>query len=309
MKACWNAMRILSVRATKVGKRSNKGENFAFWKRVNSIEKILRSAGHNVNTVDYKWINFPSSILSVHVGHLKRLLHENYDLVYGNDYGGTFFSLLGKLTDKPLFFDMHGASYEEIMLARNDRGLFFLSAFAGNKIVDFLNSHASNRIFCASRKMRNYLIIEKGISSEKIIYLPNGVDLNFFKNVMNSDTRRIKERIGKKFLFGYIGGLQKYQGLESFIQAAEKILESDIAFLVVGAQHSYKKNNIHFFTKVPYSKIVNYYALCDAFILPRPSHISLEIAAPTKFSEYCAMGKPILTTNVGDPADLVKRYK
>jgi glycosyltransferase involved in cell wall biosynthesis len=204
---------------------------------------------------------------------------------------------------------MHGASYEEIMLARNDRGLFFLSAFAGNKIVDFLNSHASNRIFCASRKMRNYLIIEKGISSEKIIYLPNGVDLNFFKNVMNSDTRRIKERIGKKFLFGYIGGLQKYQGLESFIQAAEKILESDIAFLVVGAQHSYKKNNIHFFTKVPYSKIVNYYALCDAFILPRPSHISLEIAAPTKFSEYCAMGKPILTTNVGDPADLVKRYK
>ncbi len=43
-------------------------------------------------------------------------------------------------------------------------------------------------------------------------------------------------------------------------------------------------------------------------ILPRPSHLATEMAAPTKFAEYTSMSKPVLTSNVGDAADLVKKY-
>jgi glycosyltransferase involved in cell wall biosynthesis len=34
-----------------------------------------------------------------------------------------------------------------------------------------------------------------------------------------------------------------------------------------------------------------------------------EVAAPTKFAEYSSMGIPVLTTNVGDAASLVRMYK
>ena len=55
--------------------------------------------------------------------------------------------------------------------------------------------------------------------------------------------------------------------------------------------------------------ILNYYSLCDVLVLPRPSYPATEIAAPTKFAEYTSMSKPVLTTEVGDAADLVKKYK
>ena len=44
-------------------------------------------------------------------------------------------------------------------------------------------------------------------------------------------------------------------------------------------------------------------------MLPRPNHLATDVAAPTKFAEYAAMGKPILTTDVGDAAELVAKYK
>ena len=43
-------------------------------------------------------------------------------------------------------------------------------------------------------------------------------------------------------------------------------------------------------------------------MLPRFKSTATEIAAPTKFAEYASMGKPILTTNVGDAAELVRKY-
>ena len=52
----------------------------------------------------------------------------------------------------------------------------------------------------------------------------------------------------------------------------------------------------------------DHYSMCDVFVLPRPSHPATEVAAPTKFAEYAAMGKPILVTRVGDAPDLVTKY-
>jgi glycosyltransferase involved in cell wall biosynthesis len=43
-------------------------------------------------------------------------------------------------------------------------------------------------------------------------------------------------------------------------------------------------------------------------VLPRPYNNATEFAAPTKFAEYAAAGKPVLTTKVGDAARLVDKY-
>ncbi|WP_048190958.1 glycosyltransferase [Methanobacterium sp. SMA-27] len=67
-------------------------------------------------------------------------------------------------------------------------------------------------------------------------------------------------------------------------------------------------NKIYYFPKLERSEIYDYYSICDVLVLPRPHSIATEIAAPTKFAEYCSMKKPILTSNVGDAADLIKRY-
>ena len=56
------------------------------------------------------------------------------------------------------------------------------------------------------------------------------------------------------------------------------------------------------------ANLIKYYYLCNVLVLPRPKHIVTDIAFPTKFVEYAAAKKAILTTDVGMQADLVRNY-
>ncbi|HJH27075.1 MAG TPA: hypothetical protein C5S37_09985 [Methanophagales archaeon] len=309
-------MKILSVSQIP-------GEDAAWW-RISNIARILESNGHEVHFVHYcrkasyeklenkeQYANHSfvmTSLLTVHIKHLKVLLENQYGLVYGNTHTGVFCSLLTKLTKTPLIFDMHGGLIEEFLLLGGSKTSpkFFL-----NKFIDFMDLKFSNKIICVSKKTFEYLHDQKGVPLEKMAYVTNGVDLEFFKPVDKEKVDSIRKQLGleDKLVFGYVGDFQKWQGVENFIEAARKIDDKDLAFLIVGGEKKLRENNIILIPKVPRTQVPDCYSVCDVLVLPRPSHPATEIAAPTKFAEYAAMGKPILTTNVGDAADFVRKYK
>ena len=314
-------MKILSVHI------STPDESAAWW-RISNIARILRSNGHEVDIVHYcrkasyeklenkeQYVNHSfviTSPMSVHIKHLKVLLENQYDLVYGNTHSGVFCSLLGRLTKIPLIFDMHGGLIEEILLENKfSLNPSFLSRFIQNKLIDFTNLHFADKIICVSHKMIEYLHNQKGVPLKKMAYVTNGVDLEFFKPVNGEKVNDMRNRLGieNKLVFGYIGNFQKWQGVENFMEAARKVEDKDLAFLIVGGERESRENNIIFIPKIPRAQVPDYYSICDVLVLPRPSHPATEIAAPTKFAEYTAMGKPILTTNVADAADFVREYK
>jgi len=111
-----------------------------------------------------------------------------------------------------------------------------------------------------------------------------------------------------KRVFCYIGGFQKWQGVENFITAASKIEHSSLGFLLVRGKDSWHYKNIIKIPTVPRKIIRMYYAICDIFVLPRPYHLATIVAGPTKLAEYTAMGKPILATKVGDAPLLIRKY-
>jgi glycosyltransferase involved in cell wall biosynthesis len=247
------------------------------------------------------------------IKHLLELSRGDFDLVYGNTHFGAFYAILGLLKGVPLFFDMHGGVEEISLINQHDprwmyskKGLLFLF---GN-ILEFTNLHVSRKIICVSRKMIQHLHEHKGIPLKKMIYVTNGVDLQFFKPANNEHIQAIKRnlRLEGKFVFGYIGGGAKWQGIENFIEATKRIKDPRLAFVIVGGEKDSKEGNLFMVSKIPRNQISDYYAICDVLVLPRPNHIATDIAAPTKFAEYTAMGKPVLTTNVGDAASLVKQY-
>lgn len=316
-------MKILSV-CTSVP-----GEDAA-WLRISSIARILRSKGHDVNMVhyvrkssyeklenrrnekfyDYNQSSFIiTSVPIVHIAHLKKLLKEDYDLVYGNLHYGAFCSILGKLTKIPLIFDMHDVV--EAFLPNNE--FINLRQKIGwnlKKFIEFVDLHFSNKIVCVSNKMIEYLHNEKKIPIERMVYVTNGVDLEFFKPVDDEKVENLKQQLGleDKIVFGYIGSLDKWQGVENFIEAAKKFDNDNLAFIIVGGQKDLRKNNVFLIPRVSREKILDYYSVCDILVLPRPNHIVTEVAAPTKFAEYTAIGKPILVANVGDASNLVRKY-
>jgi glycosyltransferase involved in cell wall biosynthesis len=309
-------MKILSVHISTPNE-------YAAWWRILNIVKILRAGGHDVDVVHYvrkalyeelkdkeKYAQDSFVIIStptVHLKHLKVLRNGDYDLVYGNEHSGAFCSILGRLIKTPLIFDMHGDLIEESILMNNAT----MGRLSLNRSIDFMDLKFSSKIICVSKKMIEYLHDQKGVPFEKMAYVTNGVDLEFFKHVDYEKSVILKNKLGlaDKLIFGYVGDFQKWQGVEKIISSAKKIGDDkDLAFLIVGGKRELRQNNTLFIPKIPRAQVPDYYSVCDVLVLPRPSYLTAEIAAPTKFAEYSAMGKPILTTNVGDAADFVREY-
>ena len=314
-------MKILSVCV------SNPGESADWW-RISNIARILESNGHEVHFVHYcRRLSYEklenkgqyadhsfvmTSPMTVHLKHLKILRNGDYDLIYGNTHYAAFCSMLGKLTKKPLIFDMHGGLVEEFLL-ENEFNLnpSFMSRFILEKLIDFAVLHFADKIICVSNKMIEYLRSQKDVPFEKMAYVTNGMNLEFFKPMDNKKVKDMRNRLGleNKLVFGYIGNFQKWQGVENFIEATKRTKDKDLIFHIVGGERRLRKNNIIFIPKIPRAQIPDYYSACDVLVLPRPNHPATEIAAPTKFAEYAAVGKPILTTNVGDAAKFVREYR
>ena len=202
---------------------------------------------------------------------------------------------------------MHGIS-EESYFFGNSRILSFFV-----KIMEMITLLCSNKILCVSYEMVDHLHNKKRVPRNKLFYIPNGVDLDFFKqkNKNQVTALRKKYKLENKLIFGYLGGIHKWQGFENFIEASKEINNNKFASVIVGCNISqYKqKDNITYIPRVSKNEIVDYYSLCDILVLPRPKHIVTEVAAPTKFAEYTSMSKPILTTDVGDAAKFVKKYE
>jgi glycosyltransferase involved in cell wall biosynthesis len=296
--AAW--VRILKI--TEILERDHT-VHFVYYRNAakkNPIKVIPDFGGIHIDYVD-------SSPLTVQVKHLRRLLKDDYDVVFANVSSATAFCcLLGKITGTPLIFDMHGSVADESLLYHSS----FSSQVLLNRFTQLLALKYSDKVFCVSRAMINYLIAHKDIPSHKLVYVPNGAEGRLFDPVDKEkiDVLRRRFELNGKFVFGYVGEFQRYQGAENLIEAARTINDIDIKFLIVGGDERREERNISFVPRIPPSEVPYYYALCDVLVLPRPYNKATEFAAPTKFAEYAAAGKPILTTKVGDAARLVDEY-
>ena len=318
-------MKILSVTAIPLL------DDVQSW-RIWNIARLLRLRGHTIYIAQYvtrrayrkaqgKTIDVHDSqtfpfVVSRRIGHIPYLvkLFGNYDVLYGNTHLGALYAMPARFRRTPAVFDMHGGLVEELQLINQNNvsqpHLTRVSTLLSSRLIDFIDLHFSSKIVCVSKKMMRYLYEEKKIPMHKMAYVTNGVDLNFFQPISKDRRLLLRKELGLegKFIIGYIGGSQKWQGVESLLAAANMINDPSVSFIVVGAGIRYTNKNTLSIPRIPREVTPEYYSICDVLVLPRPSHPATEIAAPTKFAEYAAMGKPILTTCVGDAANFVKRY-
>jgi len=246
------------------------------------------------------------SPLNVHLKHFINTSRDRYDLLFCNLAPSAFISSLSRLKGIPIILDNHGDLISERELYETG----FLRKIYYN-IISFLTFKASNRIVCVSNSMMEDLK-ERGIEEKKLYYVTNATDLDLFRPLDEPEKDKMKADLGlmDKLTFGYIGADSKWQGVDNLIETSEGISDKDIFFLYAGFSKNRKRShNALYLPRVPFDEVKYYYGACDVLVLPRPSHKSAEVAAPTKFAEYAAMGKPILTTDVGDAAGLVKKYK
>ena len=92
---------------------------------------------------------------------------------------------------------------------------------------------SADRVFCLSKTMREQLI-GRGVDRRKISIIRNGAPEEYLEEKgekelnmdldEDSSLLRIKEIANSKAIIGYVGSVQKYEGLEDLVEAFGKMI-------------------------------------------------------------------------------------
>lgn len=251
--------------------------------------------------------------------------------VYFNHYANEFYELLKLVKPKIV----HAASNFQNALPALEvakkagiptvyevRGLWQDST--ASKIPEFDNSeryflhqeyeiyccHLADRVVTISESLAKQLI-EFGIDENKIDIVPNGVDTSVFVPQSPNQELIKKYQLQGKTVYGFIGSITKYEGLDYFLKAFAKVIEKNkkVHFLLVGdgsvvpeLQSLTKELDIAEFVtfvgRVPHTEVRDYYSVIDIFPFPRTNKKVCRLVTPLKPYEVMAMGKLALVSNI-----------
>jgi glycosyltransferase involved in cell wall biosynthesis len=128
----------------------------------------------------------------------------------------------------------------------------------------------ADKIVCVSNYEKSLIANRFKVDEEKIVVIPNGVNLEEFRVL-----KRTKKKNYKTILC--VGRLEKYKGIQYLIEVLP-LLENDVVLEVVG-KGPYKENlvklakklnvteHVKFFQELPRSKLLQKYADSDLFVL------------------------------------------
>ena len=196
-------------------------------------------------------------------------------------------------------------------LVPNDPRLKFLKE--ADKYVDFF--HTSCNI--TKRKL-----IELGVSEEKIIVIPLGVDLSLFKPISSKKKQKIKGQLGIPQDKIVIGSFQKdgvgwgeglepklIKGPDVFVKTVEKLAKDyPIFVLLVGPSRGYVKSELkklgipfkHTYLK-NFSDVAERYRALGLYLIT-----SRVEGGPKAILEAWASGVPVVSTKVGMVPDIAQ---
>ncbi len=207
--------------------------------------------------------------------------------------------LLGRLTGRPVVFDMVIGLYEASVIERRRHAP---DEFAGRKLffLDKAAGHLADLILTGTSAYREYLVSEFGIPLDKISLTPLGVNDHIFRPRLKSS-----ESEGKLTVL-YHGSFIPNHGVEVIVMAAAEVgNESPIIFQFVGdgegKQYAMELSerlsisNITFSSKVPFELLPAHIAQADIILGVFGDTPQANKAMANKVLEGLAMRKPVIT--------------
>lgn len=190
----------------------------------------------------------------------------DYDIVHAHNYHAfpALFASLTKSKNKLIFtphYHGKGHSFIRDLLHKPYKIL-------GKRIFE-----KADAVICVSNFEKELILKNFNIDSSKIFVIPNGVDLDEFKDVEN--IKRQKDEDIKIIL--YVGRIEKYKGLDYVVKAL-KYLPENYMLEIVGTG-SYKSkivklarnfgviNRIRFYRDLSRDELIERYAKADVLVL------------------------------------------
>lgn len=176
---------------------------------------------------------------------------------------------------------------------------------------------SASRIVAVSPAFRDNLA-RRGIDPAKIDIVTNGADLGRWQPRLADPELRRELGLGGKFVIGYIGTMGMAHGLDFIVEAAARVTDPRIHFLLVGdgseagalreriAQSGLGNVTIH--PPVAKEEAPRFLAACDVALVPLRRNETFRSVIPSKIFEAAAMLKPILLGVEGQAAEILEGH-
>lgn len=227
----------------------------------------------------------------------------------------------------PFYYEVRG--FWELSRAANDSNYATSEEYRRCLTEETALARSADKIFTLNRFMRDELIA-RGVEPAKILLVPNG----FHTPVSTPAPTMTRQDLGiaSKFLVGYIGSFNPYEGLDDLIAAIATARRQgvDVSLLLVGSSspagtfgggmapghcpaglHYRKvaedhgvKDAVFLAGRVEGDEVARFYPLLDLVVIPRRPSRATELVSPLKPLEAAAHGKRVLMSDVAPLADL-----
>ncbi len=223
---------------------------------------------------------------------------------------------LAKLKRVPFVFELRDiwpASIKAVGVMKNSLILNMLER------LELFLYHQANLIISVTNSFKSNLV-NRGVPSEKIKVVFNGVDLSKYKPLPEKDKSFSKEfKLQDKFVAGYIGTHGKAHALENIIKVAELLkTESDIRIVFAGggADRERLKNlveisglsNVVMIPRQPKENMQKIWSLCDLSLVTLKDTPLFSTVIPSKIFESMSMMIPIIiSVPEGESTEIIRK--
>ena len=249
---------------------------------------------------------------------LASFLVRKVDIVVGTS--PQFFTVIaawvvGRLKRVPWVFELRDIWPESIKAVGVMRDSLIIQLLEGLEL--FLYRQATC-IIAVTHTFKS-ILIQRGVDHKKIEVITNGVDLENF--IPQKKDQELSRSLGLEGLFvaGYIGTHGMSHGLETLVEAAQLIQDSDggkdvlILFLGDGSNktelianaQARGLANVLFLDSVSKAEVPRYWSLLDVAIIHLRKTDLFNSVIPSKFFECMGMGIPVLHGVPGESSRIV----
>lgn len=166
-------------------------------------------------------------------------------------------------------------------------------------------------------------IVKKGVSSDKLSYIPDWIDDTFFKQNLLKYKNDVSTKLAypDQKLISFVGNIGALQNPEVFLHVMKLLYEegyNNYKFLFIGdgimlpflkeKSTELKLNNVEFIGRVKREYVPAFMNLSDILVANYLPNKYMDICIPGKLFEYAISNKPILMGARGEAKDLIQKY-
>lgn len=191
------------------------------------------------------------------------------------------------------------------------------------KLALFLESQAYDRaslINVLTPAFRDVLVKSKRVCSDKICFIPNAANFELADEIHEDfDVRRFRSAhdLSDRFVLCYVGAHSAANDLRQLIQAAERLRDSSVLFVLIGdgvqkeilmrMVKERRLNNIRFYDVLPRHDVFRFLLASDAGVAVLAKNPSFKTVYSNKTFDYFACRKPTIMVIDGVSRELVEK--